>query len=332
MYSKVVLVLAMMAGPATAFVPRGATRSFALRKGSSLASTDTPVDDISAAKAALESLVADEPAEEAATPASAPSPTSAPAATAVSPAEPEPEVSAFDAEAKIRAEVQGVGRFAGTQNAQFLARFTALPRAPHLDGSHAGDRGFDPLNYGADEAKLFGMMESEVRHGRLAMLCVLGWPMAELHPWLKPSFYADGGRAPSLSNGHLFDAPNAATVTALFMLWGAIESIQEKRAADGSRDSALYGRTHAQDMAGVWQSGKNYGVAGDWGFDPLGLYGAFGRDAAGRKVMRELEIDHGRWAMGGVLGYVLFEVRRRETGVENSRVRQVGHNDIVPKT
>ena len=88
------------------------------------------------------------------------------------------------------------GRFSGSQS--LLIPF--LPRPPHLDGSHAGDVGFDPLGLG-ESSDLYYMQESEVRHSRLAMLAVVGWPLAELvgPDWL----LASGHRAPSLLNGNL---------------------------------------------------------------------------------------------------------------------------------
>ena len=60
----------------------------------------------------------------------------------------------------------------------------ALPFAPRpklLDGSLAGDCGFDPFNFaGGDKATLLNMREAEIKHGRLAMLAAVGWPLAEL--------------------------------------------------------------------------------------------------------------------------------------------------------
>ena len=42
------------------------------------------------------------------------------------------------------------------------------------------------------------MQEAEIRHARLAMLAVVGWPMSEL---LAPSWMLQNGCAPSVLNG-----------------------------------------------------------------------------------------------------------------------------------
>ncbi len=81
-----------------------------------------------------------------------------------------------------------------------------------------GNKGFDPLSLageGADETKLNGYREAEIKHGRLAMLAALGWPVAELlQPILSSALnqpdllVADSAgipaeRVPSLLNGGL---------------------------------------------------------------------------------------------------------------------------------
>ena len=57
----------------------------------------------------------------------------------------------------------------------------------------------------ADEqaAAVEWMRESELKHGRLAMLAAMGWPLAELFNPL--ALRATGGRAPSLFNGQLVE-------------------------------------------------------------------------------------------------------------------------------
>merc|ERR1712194_407571 len=89
----------------------------------------------------------------------------------------------------------------------------ALPFAPKpklLDGSLAGDVGFDPFGFaGKEKADLMYMREAEIKHSRLAMLAVIGWPLAELFD--KPLADAAGlptlltktGESPSLLNGGL---------------------------------------------------------------------------------------------------------------------------------
>ena len=54
-----------------------------------------------------------------------------------------------------------------------------MKRPKALDGSHAGDFGFDPLGL-TESNDLYTMQEAELRHARLAMLAVVGWPLSEL--------------------------------------------------------------------------------------------------------------------------------------------------------
>lgn len=44
-----------------------------------------------------------------------------------------------------------------------------------LDGTLAGDVGFDPLGFAKSSKTLYWMREAEVKHGRLAMLAAVGW-------------------------------------------------------------------------------------------------------------------------------------------------------------
>ena len=81
----------------------------------------------------------------------------------------------FVAPAEDEPQIQP-GRYNSLENSiavPFLKRPTAL------DGTHAGDSGFDPLGFTEDN-DLYTLMESEIRHGRIAMLAVIGWPLSEL--------------------------------------------------------------------------------------------------------------------------------------------------------
>ena len=84
-----------------------------------------------------------------------------------------------------------------------------LPRPAMLDGSLAGDRGFDPFNFASDENSLQWQRRAEIKHGRLAMLAAVGWPIAELaHKSIAsvfdlPTMLASGDRVPSVLNDGL---------------------------------------------------------------------------------------------------------------------------------
>lgn len=192
-------------------------------------------------------------------------------------------------------------RFKRYKDLEYSPLFPSVRRSPFLDGTHAGDYGFDPLEFVKSDKDLFDMMEAEVRHCRLAMLCAAGWPMSELKApdWL----LAEGGRAPSVLNGHFFNSPAILATLAAFAAFASLEL----RAISTPKKETLYGHVHAQDYAEI-EDEWPWGVAGDVTFDPLGLYGIVGKDAVGRKVMRDLELSHGRVAMLATLSYVILEL------------------------
>ena len=194
---------------------------------------------------------------------------------------------------------------AGADEGETSTMSHALPfltRPLHLDGSLAGDAGFDPLGLAAASPdRLVFMREAEVRHARLAMLAVAGWvaeelaggrlaAMAGVAPLLR---YGD--RAPSILNGGLGHAlaPFFPAFAAVVALAGAVEVVQD------------YGRRSRP----VEYASK---ASGDIGFDPLGLYNVRGATAEGRQAMEGAELKHGRLAM---LAITAFAVQEACTGV-----------------
>ena len=140
---------------------------------------------------------------------------------------------------------------------------------------------------GEDEKSLLNMREAEIKHSRLAMLAVVGWPLAELFD--KPLADAVGlptlltktGASPSLLNGGL-DKIAVSYWVAIVSLAGIIE-IENMKMKD--------------------EKAKNY-VAGDCNFDPLNF---FPQDKKGQLDMQTKEIKHGRIAMMGILGFAVQE-------------------------
>jgi hypothetical protein len=173
----------------------------------------------------------------------------------------------------------------------------AFPRPQLLDGTHAGDQGFDPLGLARDTRTLHTYLEAEVKHGRLAMLAVLGWVCAEL---AAEAGLAPSGRAPSLLNGNLFHVQNLLGAGLIFALVSVTEETRDSTtsAALVDENPGMYDWQHFLD--GPY-------VAGCYNFDPLGLYGACGSDASGRRAMRELEVQHGRLAMIAITLWAFFE-------------------------
>jgi len=226
---------------------------------------------------------------------------------------PPPKVSKFTPRAREAwATSAGYGRYADAAESEVypilmgspLAKIDALvpfiektkARPPLLDGTQAGDCGFDPMGYCKTEELQYFYLESEVKHGRLAMLACLGWVGAELN---QGSNLASGGRAPNLLNGELFDWQNLIPTLVIFAGWSYFEhQVYPSQYIEHTPNNGKYNYQHYMD--GPY-------VAGNLDFDPLNLYKALGDDAGGRKAMRELEVQHGRTAMLGLTSWVLLE-------------------------
>jgi Chlorophyll A-B binding protein len=131
------------------------------------------------------------------------------------------------------------------------------------------------------------MREAEIKHSRLAMLAVVGWPLAELFdkPLADaaglPTLLTNSGASPSLLNGGLGKVSIAYWVAVVAMA-GIVELESDK-----VREA----------------KGKEY-QPGDCGFDPLGL---FPKTPAGRFEMQTKEIKNGRLAMIAILGFAAQE-------------------------
>jgi len=179
-----------------------------------------------------------------------------------------------------------------------------LPRPAALDGSHAGDYGFDPLGL-SEKLDFYAMQESEVRHARLAMLAAVGWPMSEL---LAPSWMLQHGCAPSVLNG-----VNPLSFLAIVGAIGAAGYFEMKTSLRPSQSTPM-GKLHEKDMSAIWK----YGVPGDYNFDPLNWYGSCGDDFKGRKGLRDVELSHGRVAMLGITYFAAWEALTGHPIVENN--------------
>lgn len=167
----------------------------------------------------------------------------------------------------------------------------------NLDGSFAGDAGFDPLGFSKSKKSLYWMREAEIKHSRLAMLGALGWPLSEvIHNKLANSLHLDsvlasGGRAPSILNGGLSSKYASFTLLFTLLITGYLESL--------SMNKGII----------FWNAEKPKGyVPGDYGFDPLNLYNLKGD----KKLMETAEIKNGRLAM---IAITIFVIREAITGL-----------------
>ncbi len=155
-----------------------------------------------------------------------------------------------------------------------------LPRPPHLDGTMAGDRGFDPFNLATNPSTLLKYRNSELKHARLAMLAAVGWPLAELfhknlaETWDLPAALNLHDRVPSVLNGGLGNISPIFWVAAL----SAAALVEAFSGAVGEIQSA------------------------NLGFDPLRL-SQNGRE----RYLEESELFNGRLAMLAITGFAIQE-------------------------
>eukprot|EP00903_Cladosiphon_okamuranus_P017890 g16463.t1 len=155
-----------------------------------------------------------------------------------------------------------------------------LPQPEALDGSMIGDVGFDPLGLASPD-NLDRYREAELKHGRLAMVALAGWPLATLvfallTKVIPPASVCTG-------NGCAIDTQLSGSALPLeaigkvsFAYWGSALTL------------AIAAELVAVQRRKRLQNGPNGYRAGDVGLDPFGL---------ADDEMRLREIKHGRLAM-----------------------------------
>jgi len=153
---------------------------------------------------------------------------------------------------------------------------------------------FDPAGFcsnenGADgsatEGKVRFYREVEVKHGRVAMLAALGFPLAEqFHP---------------LFGGNI-DVPSyvAFQQTPLQTFWPAVVGLIAI-----IEIFSIFPAFENPNIEG-WAIKSDH-VAGDYGFDPLGLKPS---DPAELAIMQTKELNNGRLAMIAIAGMVVQEL------------------------
>ena len=171
-----------------------------------------------------------------------------------------------------------------------------LPRPQYLDGSLAGDVGFDPFNFAKSTSTLLNYREAEVKHARLAMLAAAGWPISELFDKkiaaalnMAPVLDASD-RVPSILNGGLGKVSPAywvgcLGVAALIDLFGTLRTKAEKE---------MY-------------------IPGDFG-----LRLGYPAQEDGQKWMQTAEIKNGRLAMIAVVGFAIQEFVSKQGVVDET--------------
>jgi len=177
-------------------------------------------------------------------------------------------------------------------------RSKALPfmnRPPLLDGSMAGDVGFDPLglsNIDGVGVDLYWLREAEIKHARVAMLAVVGVVQVELF-----------GPAPGCE---MCTAPNQ--MDAFWQFWNAHPQYIA---------ASLIFIMMIEAFSGIaTTSGRESGERqpGDFGLDPLGFL-----NGAPEKVerLKAQEIANGRLAMWAAAGIIVQGMSTDESATGN---------------
>jgi len=159
-------------------------------------------------------------------------------------------------------------------------RSAALPflkKPPALDGSMAGDVGFDPLGFSTTVTELGGdlnyVREAELMHGRQAMLASVGMIFPAIFGKLDVDWAAEVSTNPIVAQYQLPDQ-------IYWQLFGSMAI------AEGIRASKVYSDA----------------PPGEHGFDPLGLIARYCDTPEKMMDMKTKEIKNGRLAMIAVTG------------------------------
>mmetsp|Transcript_3408 Transcript_3408/g.8098 ORF Transcript_3408/g.8098 Transcript_3408/m.8098 type:complete len:222 (-) Transcript_3408:2087-2752(-) len=168
-------------------------------------------------------------------------------------------------------------------NAEPSKSLPFMNRPPLLDGSMAGDVGFDPLGLSnIDEVgiDLYWLREAELKHCRLAMLAVAGVLQVEL---FGPAPGCEMATAKNQMQAfwQLWDAHPQYIVAGLIMIM-MIEAVSGIATTSGR------------------ESGER--EPGDFGLDPLGFMKG---DAASVERLKAQEVANGRLAMWAAAGEIV---------------------------
>lgn len=180
----------------------------------------------------------------------------------------------------------------------FAEKSASLPfmnRPPLLDGSMAGDVGFDPLglsNIDDVGIDLYWLREAEIKHARVAMLAVAGILQVEIFG-PAPGCEAATAKCQMDSFWQLWNSHPQYIAFALILIM-IIETISGIATTSGR------------------ESGER--APGDFGLDPLGFLKG---DPAAAERLKAQEIANGRLAMWAAAGLIVQGCSTHQGGVEN---------------
>jgi len=190
------------------------------------------------------------------------------------------------------APVNAPARSTVVMSAEMSKALPFLKQPPLLDGTMAGDAGFDPLGLSQIDdvgIDLYWLREAELKHSRVAMLAAAGVIFEELFgPAPGLEFCAANGRSQMDVFWDFWDKyPNV--IAASIVLITVIE-VPSGIAATAGRKTGMR-------------------APGDFGFNPLGF--------TVTKSLAAKEIANGRLAMIATAGFILQGVTTHESALKN---------------
>lgn len=164
----------------------------------------------------------------------------------------------------------------------------------HLNGTLAGDYGFDPLNLGKDPEALRWYQQAELVHGRTAMTAVAGilFPsvLTKFGALNVPEWY-DAGKIYNESEGAI---PFSTLCAVQFLLCHFVEV---KRWQDFRKPKSQAEKGSFVGLEGAFEGVENGYPGGP--FDPMGL----SKNPEQFAIFKQREIKNGRLAMVAFIGF-----------------------------
>ena len=181
-----------------------------------------------------------------------------------------------------------------------MSKAVPFIKAPAGTAGWVGDVGLDPLNF-SEYFDMKWLRESEIKHGRAAMLATVGFVMQQY--WTLPGMVA-------VADSNM--APTAAGASSMFQIIAWMGVLEVGPAVVSTLHRCIYSEIDSYPFLQFWSNKGNVTmetmfsdpdrVPGDFGFDPMGL--ATGKSEEEMNEMKLKELKNGRLAMLAIGGMI----------------------------